>query len=437
MSLNSLIQRIWALLSAVLASGTPRPGPVRNTDGRIPADPAFKRLPLVVWGDAFPSGDRPQVRRALAGADAHECMYTWVYLNELVTVREMADAAARQHYQLPGSAGEVRGRFEALRSSTTDPQHQISSELPDVFLPAAAFLSAAGANKAEYCELGSTFFASIEKLDLCGRILGTPLDRSQLLFSGIEYSAFLKRCSVYFHPDDRIGLVTEPAEWQRSREYAFHVSRFVGSYAFRSTTDFATEIARCDAFHIIDAFTLGDGDFHSWDLGLPITFMNLPLLIDKLSDADFELFLTKVEPEFHAAGGLKAMVVRLFGIRRDVAARLRYFERFASLGGFASLFSAQSVQRGEGSAVVEKVAHSLTVAQWEAFAEYKKFFPIWGGPPGLSKPEVAELVSSTDLGMNLRFDSGQPAAIVRQAMASGKWQPEKAGRLSGGQTIGK
>jgi hypothetical protein len=400
------------------------PGPARITDGRTPADSTFRRLPLIVWGDAFPSGDRPQVRRALAGADAHECMYTWVYLNELVTVREMAEAAARQQYQPPTSAGELRGRFETLRSSTTDPQHQISSELPDVFLPAAAFLAAAGAGNAEFCELGSTFFASIEKLDLCGRILGAPLDRSKLLFSGIEYSPFLKRSSMYFHPEDAIRLVTEPAEWQRSREYAFHVSRFVGSYAFRSTASFAAEVARCDAFHIIDAFNLGEDDFHSWDLGLPITFMNLPLLVDQLTEAGFELFLTRVDPEFHAAGRQKAMVVRLFGIRREVATRIGYFDRFTPLGDFTSMFSARSLARGGGATVVAEVARSLSAEQWEAFAEYKKFFPIWSGPTGHTKAEVATLVSSRDLGMNLHFDDGQAAVAVRQALRTGSWNPK-------------
>jgi hypothetical protein len=62
--------------------------------GKIPADPTLKRLPLLIWGDAFYSGAvPPQVRRVLTGADAHECMYSWVYLNELVTAREMLQAS--------------------------------------------------------------------------------------------------------------------------------------------------------------------------------------------------------------------------------------------------------------------------------------------------------------------------------------------------------
>ena len=118
------------------------------------------------------------------------------------------------------------------------------------------------------------------------------------------------------------------------------------------------------------------------------------------------------------------MVVRLFGIKREVAVRLGYFERFASLGGFAAAFSARPLARGEGGAVIGEIDRSLTPAQWEAFAEYKKFFPVWGGPPGHSKEEVAKMVSSADLGMNLVFDDGQPADIVRQMLKAGSWNPK-------------
>jgi hypothetical protein len=423
MTLSEIVRRALLALTDVVPTRTPRPGPTRVTTGDVPCDPAHRRLPLLVWGDVFPSGDRPQVRRVLAGVDAHECMYAWVYLNEQLTAREMADSAGRQSYAQPTSLDELRQRFRSLKSSATDPQAQISDEVLDVFMPAAIFLTAAGEDKAEFCELGSTFFSSIEKLDLCGRLLGRPLDRSRLLFSGIEYSPFLKRSSIYFHPEDTIRLMTTPGEWQRSREQVFHVSRFVGSYAFRSTADFATELARSDAFHIIDVFNLGQSDFHSWDLGLPITFLTLPDLVNRLSEAGFDLFLTKVDPEFHTAGQSKALVGRLFGIRRTVAARLGYFERFEPLGGFATALSARAMDHREARAVLAEVTASLSPEQWEALAEYKRFFPIWGRNSVNTKEEVADLVSTRGLGMDLHFDAGQAAAIVRQVMQRNSWNP--------------
>lgn len=375
-------------------------GPTHLANGRTPSDPSLRRIPVLIWGDAFPAGGRPQVRRALAGADAHECMYSWVYLNELVSVKEMTAPA-----DLPPakSSDELWSRFEAAKSA--DPQFQISEELPGVFLPAAAFLAAAG--DGEFVELGSTFFVSIEKLDLCSRLLGTPIDRDRVLFSGIEYSPFLKRVAAQLHPRDNLQLVSEPKEWKRSRDYAFHVSRFVGSYAFRSTDDFAAEIARCDAFHINDAFSLGR-DFHSWDLGLPITFFDLEALIRKLSD--FDIYLTKATPEYHYAGRLKAMVLRLFGIKRDTAAKLSYWDRFPD--GFERTFTARRIV--DASIAIE-IDRSLSAEQWQAFAEYKKHFPIWGGPPGLSTDAVGELV--TPVGIDLHFGDEAASEAIRRA----KW----------------
>ncbi|MBN9486375.1 MAG: hypothetical protein J0H44_04090 [Alphaproteobacteria bacterium] len=321
-------------------------------------------------------------------------------MNELVSAKEMTVPA-----DLPPakSSEELWSRFEAAKG--TDPQFQISEELPGVFLPAAAFLAAAG--DGEFLELGSTFFVSIEKLDLCSRLLGTPIDRGSMLFSGIEYSPFLKRVAVQLHPGDNLQLVTEPKEWKRSRDYAFHVSRFVGSYAFRSTEAFASEIARCDAFHIIDAFSLGR-DFHSWDLGLPITFFDLEAMIRGLPD--FDIYLTKATPEYHYAGRLKAMVLRLFGIKRDTARRLDYWDRFPD--GFERTFTARRIVDASISIEIDR---SLSAEQWEAFAEYKKHFPIWSGPPGLSTRAVGELVAPGNI--DLHFGGEAIAEAVRRT----KW----------------
>lgn len=85
--------------------------------------------------------------------------------------------------------------------------------------------------------------------------------------------------------------------------------------------------------------------------------------------------------------------------------------------------SSWQVVDGDRQTVIDEVDRSLTATQWADFAEYKKFFPVWGGPPGYSKAEVARLVSSGDLGMNLVFDSGQPADVVRRTLQAGTWNP--------------
>lgn len=372
---------IAAMLSSILNQLLP-PGPSQIADGRIPADPSLRRLPLLIWGDVFPGGGRPQVRRVLAGSDAHEGMYTWVYLSELLAVRDLLAA------KIPAGATPIE-RFEALRAIVPDPQWQISEELPSVFLPITELLVKAGGG--EFVEVGSTMFASIEKVELCAKLLGESLP--PILYSGIEYSPFLRRAALSLHPGANIRLVVEPEEWTRSRDLAVHVSRFVGSYAFRSTERFASELARCDAFHIIDVFDL-EREFHSWDLGLPITFFDIQALAKALPD--FDLFVTKVTPEFHYAGRRKSMVLRLLGAKKGMLA--------ASQG---KPLDATSLGR--------EVSQSLSNDQWEAFAEYKKHFPVWGGPTGMTKKEVIQHVRST--GIDLHFDDRAASAIVRAA----KW----------------
>ena len=357
-------------------------GPSQVADGRTPADPAIRRLPLLIWGDVFPGGGRPQVRRTLAGADAHEGMYTWVYLSELMAVRDLLAA------EMPAGPTPI-DRFEALRAIVPDPQHQISEELPGVFLPITEMLVRAGGG--EFVEIGSTMFASIEKVELCGKLLG--VDLPPIIYSGIEYSPFFRRAALSLHPGADIKLVVEPEEWGRSRDLAVHVSRFVGSYAFRSTERFASELARCDAFHIIDAFDL-EREFHSWDLGLPITFFDIQTLAKALPG--FDLFVTKVTPEFHYAGRRKAMVLRLLGAKRGMLDTSKYRPLDASSLG-------------------REVGQSLSDDQWEAFAEYKKYFPVWCGPTGMTKEDVAHHVRST--GIDLHFDDRAASASVRAA----KW----------------
>ncbi|MBM3645458.1 MAG: hypothetical protein FJX02_14105 [Alphaproteobacteria bacterium] len=326
----------------------------------------------MIWGDAFPDGGRPQVRRALAGADAHECMYSWVYLTELLAVREMLGQGPQ--------TGSPHERFEKLRAHSPDPNNQMSRELPDVFVPAARLMDESW----EFVELGSTFFASIEKIVLAARLLDKPLDSGKLLFSGIEYSPYMHQAARSLHPGHDIRLVKEPHQWSRSRERVFHVSRFVGSYAFRSTEAFAAEVARADAFHIIDAFSI-DSEFQSWDLGLPITFFDVEKLVSALPDHD--IYLGSATAEYHWTLQRKAMVLRLFGIKRGLGTH-----------------DEPLYQPGVGA----RIDASLSDAQWRAFATQKRHFPIWGGPSVTTQ-------LPRRLGIDLHFSDEELAEAVARA----------------------
>ncbi len=110
-----------ALQYRLLSPADPRPVADhrrKNACGSVVSSPPSGRV-----GRRVSEWRLPQVRRALAGADAHECMYTWVYISELVTVRDMATMAAREAFGPARSAAELTDRFDRLKSATNDAQN--------------------------------------------------------------------------------------------------------------------------------------------------------------------------------------------------------------------------------------------------------------------------------------------------------------------------
>jgi hypothetical protein len=59
MNVFKSIGRALKKVSDVVPVNLLRPGPTLFADGTIPADPSYRRLPVLIWGDAFFSGDRP------------------------------------------------------------------------------------------------------------------------------------------------------------------------------------------------------------------------------------------------------------------------------------------------------------------------------------------------------------------------------------------
>lgn len=61
---------------------------------------------------------------------------------------------------------------------------------------------------------------------------------------------------------------------------------------------------------------------------------------------------------------------------------------------------------------------SLTTSEWEALAEYKRAFPIWGRPiePVSTLAEVDQLLRAPTGDLDLVFESGQVNYYVRHAL---------------------
>ena len=104
---------------------------------------ASGRVPINIWGDVMLDGSEPVVRRVVTGKDAHECLLSFFYLNEILTLNEMV-AGIPSKEAAPDWPPSVTGRYAALRSATPDPQHHATSELLQVFLPTTLFFKHLG-----------------------------------------------------------------------------------------------------------------------------------------------------------------------------------------------------------------------------------------------------------------------------------------------------
>ena len=135
------------------------------------------RLPINIWGDVVLNGAAPKIRRVLTGTDAHECMYSWVYLNELVSLGEMANANISDI-----ATKDAYANFQLLKKQTSDPQFQIINEILDIFYPFAFLLSRLDLSTTEFVELGSTFFSAIEKLKIATKCANVDVDLKNTAF---------------------------------------------------------------------------------------------------------------------------------------------------------------------------------------------------------------------------------------------------------------
>ena len=84
------------------------------------------RLPLLLWGDVL--AGRPSIlRRALAGSDAHECMYAWVYMTDFIAHGNLLSLLESKRIDI-SSIDEIDGELWSLVDrNVVDPQNQIVS----------------------------------------------------------------------------------------------------------------------------------------------------------------------------------------------------------------------------------------------------------------------------------------------------------------------
>lgn len=373
------------------------------------------RIPINIWGDVLLDGSPPQVRRVLTGQDAHESLLSFFYLAEVLTLSEVV-AAIVEKEAAKDRPSSISKRYAALKQASDDPHNQLSDEILQVFIPTTLFFKLIGQEDTELCELGCTFFSAIDKMKICSSLLDAQLDFRKIVCAAVDHSDYFLRGALKLHEGDNVVPYRDYAEWKSSTPHPFHLSRFVASYAVSSTDEFSEWLKTFSAFHIIDVVNLAAQDFTTSNNGLRQIFFNYPKLIDGLEAAGWNVYLNDIAADYNS--GQRCAVVKMFGIRREIDERIGFARTLRTHTDLAGALPMERLTEQTARAALRRAEGSLTEQEWKSLAEYKKHFPIWGGPVGRasSMDDVAKLVAAPSSRPNLRFESGQINYYVRQAL---------------------
>lgn len=373
------------------------------------------RVPINIWGDVMLDGSRPVVRRVLTGQDAHESLLSFFYLAEVLTLSEVVNALPA----LAAAADRPRGvadRFAHIKKSCKDPHHQLTNEILQVFVPTALFFKLIGQQNTELCELGCTFFSAIEKMKICSSLIDASLDVEKLLCAAVDHSDYFLRGALKLHERDNVVPYLDYAEWKPSTPNPFHLSRFVASYAVASTDEFAGWLKTFSAFHIIDVVNLDPEDFTTSNNGLRQIFFNFPKLIGALDAAGWNVYLNEITADFNS--GKPCAVVKMFGVKRDIDARIGFAAAVGTYSDLAPVLPMEPLFEAGAHVALKRARASLSTGEWTAIKEYKKHFPIWGWTAGQASTmaDVERLTSPPAAKVDLRFESGQINYSVKSAL---------------------
>jgi hypothetical protein len=373
------------------------------------------RIPINIWGDVMLDGSAPQVRHVLTGQDAHESLLNFFYFGEVVTLDE-AVSQLRRYELAPARPASVTGRYAELKNASPDPLSQLGDEVLQVFVPTALYFKLIGQRNTELCELGCTLFSAIDKMKICSSLIDANLNMSEIVCAAVDHSDYFLRGALKLHRGDNIVAYHDYSDWKPSTPHPFHLSRFVASYAISSTEQFTEWMQAFSAFHIIDVVNLEPSDFTTSNNGLRQIFFNFPKLVGQLEAAGWSIYANDIAADYNS--GRRCAVVKLFGLKRDVENRLDFHQALRAHADLAKLLPMERMTEKSAALALRRAEDSLNSAQWQAFVEYKKHFPIWGWNVGRvsSMAEVERLTAPPKARVNLRIDSGQINYQVRRAL---------------------
>lgn len=205
---------------------------------------------VVIFGDM--AGDQLRhTERILYDADAYQAAQGYEYLKELIELRSPQRRAIWVDF---GCLAGMLVQFKA----------------------------------AEFCELGSTLLASIDKIKIAAAISSLALNLDAVDFIGVELSPYFRDVAamVARQPIRQFASYADVPLPAKPRVFYSH---FVGGYAFNSAAAMAAWLKPAEAFLISESFSIGGGDIETSVLGKRATHFDFTTLFDSLTAAGFQV----------------------------------------------------------------------------------------------------------------------------------------------------
>lgn len=317
-----------------------------------------------MWGDII-HNDKPVTRRTLVGYRAHECMYSWVYLTDFLSVRRLKEQIELKEISFKSIIKDFDTGFWKNNSrEKIDPHFQVKK---DNFYIAylISLLNELSENELSITEFGSTFFTLIDKLDLIS-------PNNNIKWEGIDNSDFVNETARYLHPTKNLKI-TKDWENYKSTSNALLTSRFVCSYAIDNSNDFADFISKHFTVGVIeDAFSSNNKDQTTYNHGQKQTFYSLDNLFKKLNDFGFEVFILDSYPDC-PAGSTRCHNTKFFFYKPDsIKVDLNYLFNKLEDVQFANIGYKYS-----GDSPSHFLNKRITDEEWVDVERNKRINPVW------------------------------------------------------------
>ncbi|MBM3513183.1 MAG: hypothetical protein FJX59_05645 [Alphaproteobacteria bacterium] len=205
---------------------------------------------ILLFGEGVP-GQIRHTERVLYDAEAYEAAQGYQYLKELIHLR-----------------GDTKKRLWVEFLCIADLLSQLKS--------------------AEFCELGSTMFASIEKIAVAEAMCSFGLKIDLVEFVGIEPSEYFRQVAALaarypIRQYETFEAVPSP------RHPRVVYSHFVGNYAFASAEEYVAWLRPSEAIIVAESFSIDGGDVETSVLGKRSTLFDHTTFMSALFAAGFRL----------------------------------------------------------------------------------------------------------------------------------------------------